>query len=237
MITVENLSSLGPALKELRNNVRMTQGEVCALAGLKASQLSRWENGHERPTLESVVKVLGVLGRDLADLQAILAGTYHERLEATSEQKLDEHGKQVRAAYLDALRARRAVAKLATEGVLPLEDRYMAADRAERLALLELLTAASGQFVDPQEGYFAHLSIQELWAHFRILEGRFQSWVTEDAGEAVASLAVPRGEERWGVEVRGVGAGGRSADALLAEEVRDLRRRLGVVEERVADLE
>ena len=55
MITVEDLSNLGPALKELRQNVRMTQGEVCALAGIKSSQLSRWENGHEKPTLESVL--------------------------------------------------------------------------------------------------------------------------------------------------------------------------------------
>ncbi len=237
MITVEDLSSLGPALKELRNNVRMTQGEVCALAGLKSSQLSRWENGHEKPTLESVVKVLAVLGRDLADLQAILAGTYHERLEATSKQKLDEHGKRVRAVYLDALRARREVARLAAEGILPVDERYMAADRAECLALLKLLTTASGQFVDPKEGYFARLSIRELWEHFRILERRLQSWVTENTGETPETLAVPWAEERWGAEVRRSGPGGETGDESLAAQVRDLEWRLQSIEERLAEME
>lgn len=240
MITVEDLSNLGPALKELRQNVRMTQGEVCALAGLKSSQLSRWENGHEKPTLESVVKVLAALGRDLGDLQAILAGNYLDKMmDGDAGPRLDrEHGEKVRAAYLEALRARRAVARLAAEGVYPFEGGYPEADRVERAALHKLLTAASGQFIDSKEGYFARLSVEELWAHFRILERRFGSWVTADTGEPPDTLAVRWGEERWGsAEVERSRRGGERVGDSQAELLRALERRLRSVEERLEEVE
>ena len=69
--------------------------------------LSRWENGQEKPTLESVVKVLAALGRDLGDLQDILAGTYLDRMMAgdSGGRVRREHGERVRAAYLGALRS------------------------------------------------------------------------------------------------------------------------------------
>ncbi len=244
MITVEDLSNLGPALKELRQNVRMTQGEVCALAGLKSSQLSRWENGHEKPTLESVVKVLAALGRDLGDLQDILAGTFVAKtLEGDSGSRVRrEHGERVRAAYLGALRARREVARLMAEGLLPGEDRYHEADRAERAALFKLLVAASGHFVDAKEGYFAHLSVQDLWAHFRIFERRFDARVTADAGEPPDTLAVRWADERWGLaEVersrRGRDWIGEGAVESQAELLRALERRLQEVEERLEEVE
>ncbi len=244
MISVEDLSNLGPALKELRQNVRMTQGEVCALAGLKSSQLSRWENGHEKPTLESVVKVLAALGRDLGDLQDILAGTYLDKMMAgdSGGRVIREHGERVRAAYLGALRARREVARLEAEGATPGDDGYFEADRAERAALLKLLTAASGQFVDGKEGYFAHLSIRDLWAHFRILERRFAPWVTADPGEPPETLAVPRAEGRWGrAEVERSRLGGErvgeGAGESQAELLRALEQRLREVEERLEEVE
>ncbi len=244
MISVEDLSNLGPALKELRQNVRMTQGEVCSLAGLKPSQLSRWENGHEKPTLESVVKVLAALGRDLGDLQDILAGTYIDKMIAgdSGGRVIREHGKRVRAAYLGALRARREVARLMAEGLLPGEDRYHEADRAERAALLKLLTAASGHFVDGKEGYFAHLSVRDLWAHFRILERRFDTRVTADPGEPPDTLAVRWADERWGVaEIersrRGGERVGDGASESQAELLRALEARLREVEERLEEVE
>lgn len=240
MITVKDLSNLGPALKELRQNVRMTQGEVCALAGLKSSQLSRWENGHEKPTLESVVKVLGALGRDLADLQGILADTYLDKMTSSDsgDKVMREHGETVRKAYLGALRARREVAGLEAEEVVPLEDGYSEADRAERAALLKLLTTASGQFVDGKEGYFARLSIAELWAHFRILERRFDSWVTANAGESPETLAVPRAEGRWGsTEVERSRLGGERTGTSQAELLRALEQRLKAVELRLDEAE
>ncbi len=251
MITVEDLSNLGPALKDLRQNVRMTQGEVCALAGLKSSQLSRWENGHEKPTLESVVKVLAALGRDLGDLQDILAGTHlasppsgghlNKLMAGDSGHKRErEQGERVRAAYLGALRARGEVARLDAEGIVPLEDRYMAADRAERAALLKLLTVTSGQFIDGKEGYFARLSVRDLWAHFRILERRLAPWVTADVDEAPDTLVVPRAEGRWGraeIERSRLGGKRERAGESQAELLRALERRLREVEERLDEVE
>ena len=223
MISVEDLSNLGPALKDLRLNVRMTQGEVCALAGLKSSQLSRWENGHEKPTLESVVKVLAALGRDLGDLQDILAGTYDDKVAGDSgDRVMRERGERVRAAYLGALRARREVARLEAEGVLPVEDGYFEADRTERAALFKLLSAASGQFVDGKEGYFARLSVAELWAHFRVLEPRFPGWVTAEAGASPVTFGGERRDD---------------AGASQAELLRALKRRLAEVEKRLEDVE
>ncbi len=246
MITVEDLSNLGPALKELRQNVRMTQGEVCALAGIKSSQLSRWENGHEKPTLESVVKVLAALGRDLGDLQDILAGTYLDKMTTgdSGHKRERQEGDRVRAAYLGAMRARGKVARLAAEGFIPLEDPYMEADRAERAALLKLLTVASGQFIDGKEGYFARLSIRDLWAHFRILERRFAPWVTADVDEPPDTLAVPWAEGRWGrAEIERSRLGGERSDGhervieSQAERTRALERRLEEVEARLDEVE
>ena len=72
MITVEHLSGMGEALKELRWQARMKQVEVCRATGLTAPQVSRYENGHEMPTVESLVKYLGSVGADLCDLQSVL---------------------------------------------------------------------------------------------------------------------------------------------------------------------
>ena len=72
MITVDHLSGMGEALKELRWQARMKQVEVCRATGLTAPQVSRYENGHEMPTVESLVKYLGSVGADLCDLQSVL---------------------------------------------------------------------------------------------------------------------------------------------------------------------
>ncbi|MEM7357322.1 MAG: helix-turn-helix transcriptional regulator [Acidobacteriota bacterium] len=240
MINVDDLSSLGPALKELRGHVRMTQGEVCASAGLKPSQLSRWENGHEKPTLESVVKVLAALDRDLSDLQAVLSGDDPEEVldgDRGVRQRRQRH-ERVRAAYGEAWSARLEVAACMADGLIPLEDEAYAAERRERVALLKLLGVASGQFVDPQEGYFARLSIRELWGHFRVLEPRFPPWVTEGLGEAPAAHVLQFAEEHWGPEeVRRYLTSSEPRDVTLAAQVERLADQLEDVEERLERLE
>ena len=75
MITVEHLANFGAALKELRWRARMKQVEVCRATGMTAPQVSRYENGHEMPTVESLVKYLGAVGSDLCELQTVLVGT------------------------------------------------------------------------------------------------------------------------------------------------------------------
>ncbi len=72
MISVELLSGMGEALKELRWHARMKQVEVCRITGMTAPQVSRYENGHEMPTVESLVRYLLAVGADLCDLQRVL---------------------------------------------------------------------------------------------------------------------------------------------------------------------
>ena len=234
MISVEKLSELGPALKELRLNVRRTQGEVCALAGVKASQLSRWENGHDKPTLESVVKILGALDCDLSDLQWILAGAVREdRDDLADRRRQIEYLERVRDAYCDAWRARYHVARLMAEGLVSiLQEPLGEADREERRALLALLATASQQHVESREGYFARLSVAELWAHFRALEHRFPGWVIEDPDLHMPMLSLgPRAVERWGDEEL---RRGKSKSEMAVERTAMLLERL---EERLAGVE
>lgn len=72
MIDIEHLSRLGEAMKDLRWAARLTQTEVRDRTGMSAPQLSRYENGHETPSLESLVKYLAAVGADLGDLQRVL---------------------------------------------------------------------------------------------------------------------------------------------------------------------
>ena len=73
-LRVEHLAGFGEVLKELRWRARMKQVDVCRATGMTAPQVSRYENGHEMPTVESLVKYLAAVGADLCDLQAVLAG-------------------------------------------------------------------------------------------------------------------------------------------------------------------
>ncbi len=72
MISVEHLSGVGAALKELRWHARMKQVEVCRVTGMTAPQVSRYENGHEMPTIESLVRYLVAVDADLCDFQKVL---------------------------------------------------------------------------------------------------------------------------------------------------------------------
>ena len=72
MISVEHLSRFGEALKELRWDARMKQVEIVRGTGMTAPQISRYENGHEMPTVESLVKYLSAVGADFHDLQRVL---------------------------------------------------------------------------------------------------------------------------------------------------------------------
>ncbi len=69
LLRVAHLVGLGAALRELRQAERLSQRDVARRTGLAASQLSRWERGHERPSLASLVKYLGAVRADLSDLQ------------------------------------------------------------------------------------------------------------------------------------------------------------------------
>ncbi|MCP3958423.1 MAG: helix-turn-helix transcriptional regulator [bacterium] len=67
-----HLRHLGGALLQLRSAAGLTQAQLCARAGWKTPQLSRWENDHDRPTFESLLKFLNAVGANLIDLERAL---------------------------------------------------------------------------------------------------------------------------------------------------------------------
>ncbi len=96
MITVDHLSRLGPALKDLRWAARKTQAEIRDATGMNAPQLSRYENGHEVPSLESLVKYLSALDCDLCDLQRVLTGDASPKPKVDREAALEGLANEVK---------------------------------------------------------------------------------------------------------------------------------------------
>lgn len=66
------LEHLGRALATLRDKHNKTQEEVASLAGVTPSMISNYERGKEKPSLESLWKILGALSCSLIDLEAAL---------------------------------------------------------------------------------------------------------------------------------------------------------------------
>lgn len=65
-------AGLGKALRWLREKRGLRQYEVARAARITKAMLSAYETGKQRPSLESLEKVLGALGADLADLARAL---------------------------------------------------------------------------------------------------------------------------------------------------------------------
>lgn len=104
MITVEHLPLFGAALKELRWHARLKQVEICRATKLTAPQVSRYENGREMPTVESLVKYLHAVGADLADLQRALDALTTPRGSDPSDRRQEATGAAVAGGRLEALR-------------------------------------------------------------------------------------------------------------------------------------
>ncbi len=73
MLKPEHLHYLGPALNALRTRAGLTQAEVAARSeSMHPPQISRYEHGHEEPSVSSLVKYLSAIDADFADLQVEL---------------------------------------------------------------------------------------------------------------------------------------------------------------------
>lgn len=73
MQTQANLfSRLGPALRWLRDRQTRKQYQVADSAGITKGMLSAYETGRQRPSLETLEKILATLGCDLHDLHNAL---------------------------------------------------------------------------------------------------------------------------------------------------------------------
>jgi transcriptional regulator with XRE-family HTH domain len=62
------LSGFGQALRWLRESQGLKQYQVAEAAGVTKGMLSAYETGRQRPSVETLEKILNVLGRDLNDL-------------------------------------------------------------------------------------------------------------------------------------------------------------------------
>ena len=68
------LDHLGAALRALRLAANLTQVAVSKASGLSAGQISKWEHGHQTPTLPRLARFLNAVGADLRALQDALDG-------------------------------------------------------------------------------------------------------------------------------------------------------------------
>jgi transcriptional regulator with XRE-family HTH domain len=62
------LNGLGQALRWLRDRQGKKQYQVADTAGITKGMLSAYETGRQRPSLETLEKILDTLGCDLNDL-------------------------------------------------------------------------------------------------------------------------------------------------------------------------
>ena len=66
------LEKVGPALRWLRERQTRKQYQVADGAGITKGMLSAYETGRQRPSLDTLEKILGTLGCDLSDLHRAL---------------------------------------------------------------------------------------------------------------------------------------------------------------------
>lgn len=62
MITIEDPSTLGPIIADLRIMNRLSQRQMCAQIPMHQARLSDWETGRAIPTLPYLVPALKVVG-------------------------------------------------------------------------------------------------------------------------------------------------------------------------------
>src|SRR3954463_6504207 len=67
-VRTPTLSGLGQALRWLRDRRGRKQYQVAETAGITKGMLSAYETGRQRPSLETLEKILDTLGCDLNDL-------------------------------------------------------------------------------------------------------------------------------------------------------------------------
>src|SRR3954447_17825039 len=67
-VRTPTLNGLGQALRWLRDRRGRKQYEVADAAGITKGMLSAYETGRQRPSLETLEKILSTLGCDLNDL-------------------------------------------------------------------------------------------------------------------------------------------------------------------------
>lgn len=65
MIRITDPDQVGPALRQLRTILGISQRELCEISGQRQGRMSAWELGHEVPRFSSLVRMVRALGYDL----------------------------------------------------------------------------------------------------------------------------------------------------------------------------
>ncbi len=217
MLSIRHLERLGGALRQLRDAACFTQAEVCARADLRRPQLSRWENGHEVPTLESLIKYLGAIGAGLADLERELIGEEdRDRIAAVSKevrQIREDHqlrilsSSDLRSAVEEIMNAEAVDPELErlVEG-LPKTVKQLLADPARRPAVIEELIemAWAMRSEDDRQAYNVADATRLVAAELPASSGREQRFALR-----------ARSLELWGTMKRVVGEATVAEAALL----------------------
>ena len=60
--------TLGSVVKEARDGARMSQRDLAAAVGIKASHIAYIENGHRRPSIPLIIPLSETLGLDAKEL-------------------------------------------------------------------------------------------------------------------------------------------------------------------------
>jgi transcriptional regulator with XRE-family HTH domain len=125
------LFGLGKALRWLRAKQDRRQYELAAAAGITKAMLSSYETGKQKPSLDTLEKILDTLGADLADLNDALQ-IVNERGGAAGTGQRDgspaweTHRRERRAGALDSSPS----AGVDVYGVLGLDHALPAAEEA-----------------------------------------------------------------------------------------------------------
>jgi transcriptional regulator with XRE-family HTH domain len=126
------LEKVGPALRWLRERQTRKQYEVAEAAGITKGMLSAYETGRQRPSLDTLEKILGTLGCDLGHLHRALRVMQGDLQEPGSEGRSGE----VPEAFRGPWPVEAAAADSNLYSILGLERRL---DSEEEAALLQML--------------------------------------------------------------------------------------------------
>jgi len=68
MIKMSTATSIGTAFRRERKRQGLSQGHIAELSGLSKARLSRYENGHVLPTIDTLAKMCDPMNLRVSDL-------------------------------------------------------------------------------------------------------------------------------------------------------------------------
>ena len=118
--------NFGQRLREARINAGLSQSELEEISGIPKARLSRYENGHVAPSIQTLERLSTALKVSeaslLGDERAVLESFFARLQERGIEIESSEQGARLADAVADMLLAARAASDSGTETDNPLAD-------------------------------------------------------------------------------------------------------------------